>query len=308
MRPLVVPLLVTLLAGLAACGNSPPSASPAPASAASTSPAATIATAAPTASNTEASPSAAPWSPVVPAGWVREHPELTRLFEGVLVCRRTEGFLLDSMEHRTIRSYEISAPSAAQEDLDKGFREAARGLGYAVSDSVNGRGFQDKSKGISASISDATLQVLFTISDPVDKAAAPLSSSLGFETWGLLTGLADATWKDLHVDQTATSTSLRVEIDLGVAGRASVEPWAESHHLVRSDGDWVQKWQPAPSPRAGIDIALEAGKTLRVVEIRGEDSSKGPCQDHPTRKAKTAPVPSGPTPSDDELMKQMMGK
>jgi hypothetical protein len=243
----------------------------------------------------------------VEAAWVREHPELTRLFSAAPACVKAESFL--RAYGATIHSYALYSPRIAQEEFERGFRESASALGYTAKATPDGLGFQDEAKGISASISEARLTVLFTISDPPAKAASTLAAALGFDTWPLLSGLPDATWKSIHIDKYAGGAQFQAELEVGAAGRADVERWARNHQLERSADSWVQKWQPAPAPRAGIVIDFGASGKLDLGEGIGLELSTGACQEHPTRKTEAAPARPPPSRAEmDELFKQMMGK
>lgn len=245
----------------------------------------------------------------VETGWVREHPELTRLFGGVRACARKESFMpaLDG-SRETIHSYELYSPATAQDDLERGFRRSAGELGHVVKDTPSGRGFWDQASGISAYVSDARIDVLFKIADPPAKAAGPPATALGFETWPMLAGLADATWKSIRLEKYTDGAGLSATLEVAAAGRGAIERWAQQHNLVRGADDWIQKWQPAPTPRAGIAIMFAASGAIDVVETIGGQLAGDACKDSPSRKKEVAPkLPPAAKATDDELMKQMLG-
>ncbi len=242
------------------------------------------------------------------AGWVGEHPELRRLFTTEPACSRSEQFLRDMEGSATIHAYEVYSPGVAQEDIERRFRESAKELGYTVRESVAGRGFEDSAKGISAYLGDARLTVLLKVTGPLPRAAGTLAKAVGFATWPVLAALTDASWKHIRINRSAKGKSLDVEIEVGAKGHGDIDRWAQAHQLERSAEGWLQKWQSGPAPRAGIVFDFDASKAVTVGEHIGEELSGEACQDHPTRKAKVAPTkPSPGAPTDDQLMKQMMG-
>jgi len=246
--------------------------------------------------------------------WVASDPQLTRLLGGATpACAIKETFLADR-DGSVAHSYEVYAPALDQAELEKRFRDAAQTLGYAVTrQPLLGLGFQDEAKQRSGAIYDARVSVLFARVASANESAQKLATKMSFETWTLIEALGGK-WTMMAIQRSAgDAATLEAELTLAPAKRPALEAWTRDKKLEPDGQAWMRKSRK-DAPQLPL-IFIEAGKDgkLFILETRGEPLGGPACRVHPTHKEHPdagPPSKSKPskTPTDDDLIREMMGK
>lgn len=254
-----------------------------------------------------------------PPSWVVEAPAfLPFLTSATPVCRRSETILHDLVDKENAFShgYSVYVPAVAQRDLEARFAETARKLGLPVKRDGSGTpSAVDEALQAQASVSDSRVRVFFLRKGSTQQAIVQLARGAGARTAELLAALgADATSREATLEDVAGGNmTFQVRMELRKSVRATVAKWAGAEHLVADGHGWLRRYDPKTPEVPTFVIDLDDANKMDVFEGRGPVVDGPACKDHPSR----APLPSasakstsGPasSPSDDDLMRQMMGK
>lgn len=205
--------------------------------------------------------------------------------------------------------YSVWAPAVEQGELERRYREAAQALGFTVTNHpLLGLGFRDEARNRGGSISDARVEVLLVKIASARESAKKLVASLGFETWSLVEALGGS-WKWVTVDRSAGGTTLDVKLPKTPDKRDKIDAWARDKKLERDGEAWLRKYRKdVPNP-SSIFIEANGFDEIAILETRGTPLQGPGCVDHPSRKVKEEPRNTGkPAKSEDDLMREMMGK
>jgi hypothetical protein len=256
-----------------------------------------------------AAPSTAPASSsvAVDPAWVAPNPKLTQLLAvATPACSTRDTFMVDR-DGSVAHGYDVYAPSLEQTELERRFQEAARAVGYpALARYPEGLGFRDEAKHTTGNVYGPRVSVLIARVDAARASARDLVTSLGFETWSLIEALGGG-WTWLVVDRSAGSATIEVTLPRTAAKRPIVDAWARERKLEADGEAWIRKVQKGAPRHSSMYIETRKDGELSIMETRGEPFEGPACKEHPSRKARED-RDAGPKQSDEELIRQMMGK